>query len=102
MSLPSTGVSLCIKDMRGQSAVLRAEDVVPPLPDNNDIPGLEVRKHYTMLTGMVLVNLATLHPFPYIRPLDADKVDMLVRNILVRYSMLRGSCHVSERDCLRQ
>ena len=85
--MPGTGVSLCITDMRGQSAVLRREDTPPPLRDDNDLPGLEVRKHYAMLTDMVLVNLNALHPFPYIRLIDDDRVEMLVANILVRTTL---------------
>lgn len=76
--------SVCICDMVGQTAVLTAGIPPEPLQNVHKIPGLRVRQHYAMHTGMVRVDISRLQTWEYIRDIKEENVQKLFDNILVR------------------
>lgn len=61
----------------------RANVLPPPFQLKDDSVGMDIRNHYVMHTGMVKVDLSSLHTFEYIRNIKNENVEELVTNILV-------------------
>lgn len=89
MADPTIPLSICVKDMRGERALLSSNIAPPPLADIGTAVGTAIQQHYTMHTGAVLVDLDALHTWEYLRDIDEGNVEKLVANILVSISVCR-------------
>lgn len=78
--------SLCIHDLGSQTVLRYADNVPIPLRIGEKTVGLDVRKHYAMHTGMVLVNVLSLQSFEYVRDIKDENVKDIVANMMVRWN----------------
>ena len=76
-------VSLCVRDMQGQRAVLATNAVVQGLPNLSTALAADIINRYALHTGVVMINLSDLQTFEYVRPIDETNVQKLVRSMLV-------------------
>lgn len=81
--------SVCVLDMTGEKVIRSAEGPPPEITDISAVLGAHVRSTYALHTGTVLVDIAALQKWEYIRDVDDDTVEDLVQNILVRRCVQR-------------
>ena len=83
MGTPNALVSLCVRDMQGQRAVLSTNAAVQDLPNLSGALAADIINRYAMHTSVVMINLSDLQTFEYVRPIDETNVQKLVRSMLV-------------------
>ena len=75
--------SFSICDMGSERVLRRSSVILPPFELTDASVGMDVRNYYVMHTGMVKVNVTSLHTFEYIRDIKKENVKDIVQNIMV-------------------
>lgn len=79
----NTPPSLCIHSMNAENVVLTASAIPTQYAVTDKSAGIDIRNHYAMHTGLVMVDVRALHCFEYIRDIKNENVEEIFQNILV-------------------